>query len=69
MYITHSYRKTMKQINYIAPHAEVIRLQAELPLALSKVTGDLGANGQDNVTFEGNSKDSWNSESWNDTEE
>lgn len=62
----------MKQINYIAPHAEVIRLQAELPLALSTVTGDLGdlgAQGQDNVTFEGNSKDSWNSESWNDTEE
>lgn len=53
----------MKQINYIAPHAEVIRLQAELPLALSTVTGNLGAQGQDNVTFEGNSKDSWNSES------
>ncbi len=59
----------MKQINYIAPHAEVIRLQTELPLALSTVTGDLGAKGQDNVTFEGNSKDSWDSESWNDTEE
>lgn len=58
----------MNKKTYQAPAAQIIELEAQLPLACS-ITGDTSnAEVQDNVTFESSDK-GWSSDSWSSDEE
>lgn len=57
----------MNKKTYQAPAAQIIELEAQLPLAGS-ITGDTSGKGQDDVTFESCDK-GWSSDSWNSDEE
>lgn len=57
----------MNKKTYQAPAAQIIELEAQLPLAGS-ITGDTKVEAQDNVTFESSDK-GWSSDSWSSDEE
>lgn len=58
----------MNKKTYQAPAAQIIELEAQLPLAGS-ITGDISnAEAQSDVTFESSDKD-WSSDSWSSDEE
>ena len=58
----------MNKKTYQAPAAQIIELEAQLPLACS-ITGDISnAEAQNDVTFESSDK-GWSSDSWSSDEE
>lgn len=57
----------MNKKTYQAPAAQIIELEAQLPLAGS-ITGKTSGEGQDDVTFESIHK-GWSSDSWSSDEE
>lgn len=59
----------MNKKTYQAPAAQIIELEAQLPLANSGITGNTSdAEVQDDVTFESSDK-GWSSDSWSSDEE
>lgn len=57
----------MNKKTYQAPAAQIIELEAQLPLAGS-ITGDTKVEAQDNVIFESIDK-GWSNDSWSSDEE
>ena len=57
----------MNKKTYQAPAAQIIELEAKLPLAGS-ITGNTSGKGQDDVIFESIDK-GWSSDSWSSDEE
>ncbi len=57
----------MNKKTYQAPAAQIIELEAQLPLAGS-ITGNTSGKGQDDVIFESIDKD-WSNDSWSSDEE
>lgn len=62
----------MNKKTYQAPAAQIIELEAQLPLACSGgndgITGNMNGVGQDNIDFESIHK-GWSSDSWSSDEE
>ncbi len=59
----------MNKKTYQAPAAQIIELEAQLPLANSGITGNTSnAEAQSDVTFESSDK-GWSSDSWSSDEE
>lgn len=57
----------MNKKTYQAPAAQIIELEAQLPLA-GNITGNTSGKGQDDVIFESIDK-GWSNDSWSSDEE